>query len=186
MAIAVLVAVAAPTTGCSRDLAATRCTASPACEGAGVVAEVTAGGLRFTLPPELQFRTDGFLSSGEAFDSFYGTVALGAACSPGCGLASFAPLSPGAVVVGIGTRSGLGAGGSLDGNVAPNTSVAGRLAFASTELPGTCGGDETVEVRIPDPASNEVVMRACLYGPDLTAGERILDALLASATPATG
>lgn len=140
-------------------------------------------GLTFTIPPELRFHTDGFASTGEAISGFYANVPLGPACSPGCGLSSFNPLPEGGVVVGLGVLSGFGAGGPDPAAPAPNISVAGRAAVFSTDKPGTCGGDETIAVRIPNPSGNEYVVRACLRGPDLTAGEQTVQSVLASALP---
>ena len=148
---------------------------------------VTAGGLKFTLPTELQFRTNGFASTGEAIDAFYANVPLGSACSPGCGLPSFSPLPPGAVVVGFGALSGFGVGAPNPGDPAPNTSIAGQAAVFTADKPGNCGGDETINLWIPGPGHNEIndfLMRACLQGPDLTTAEQIVQTLLASAEPA--
>ncbi|MEY2524586.1 MAG: hypothetical protein QOJ66_3151 [Ilumatobacteraceae bacterium] len=148
---------------------------------------VSVGGLKFTLPAELQFRTNGFASTGEAIDAFYANVPLGSACSPGCGLPSFSPLSPGAVVVGLGVLSGFGAGAPNPADPAPNTSIAGQAAVFTADKPGNCGGDETISLWIPGPGQNEInafLMRACLQGPDLTTAEQIVQTLLASAEPA--
>jgi hypothetical protein len=133
-------------------------------------------GFTFTLPTELQFRTDGFISTGEAIDGFYGNVPLGSACKDGCGLRSFSPLPAGSVVVGFGV---IGANPVKD--PPPNTTIAGHAAVLSTEKPGTCGGDETINARIPNPSGAEIIVRACLSGPDLTDGERTVQAVLASA-----
>jgi hypothetical protein len=148
---------------------------------------VSVGGLNFTLPAELQFRTNGFASSGEAIDAFYANVPLGSACSPGCGLPSFSPLPPGAVVVGFGVLSGFGVGAPNPGDPAPNTSIAGQAAVVIADKPGNCGGDETISLWIPDASQSDVndfLMRACLRGPDLRPAEQIVQALLASAESA--
>ena len=145
---------------------------------------VSAGGLKFTLPAELRFRTNGFASSGEAIDAFYANVPLGSACSPGCGLRSFSPLPPGGVVVGFGVLSGFGVGSPNPGDPAPNTSIAGQAAVFTADKPGDCGGDETIKLWIPDPGQNDVkdfLMRACLQGPDLITAEQMVQTVLASA-----
>ena len=145
---------------------------------------MSVGGLTFTLPPSLRFRTDGFASSGEAIDAFYANVPIGSACSPGCGLPSFSPLPPDAVVVGMGVLSGFGVGAPGPNDPAPNTSIAGRAAVFTADKPGECGGDETIKFWIPDPGQgdvNDFLMRACLTGPDLTTSEQIVESLLASA-----
>ena len=150
---------------------------------------VSVGGLKFTLPAELQFRANGFASSGEAIDAFYANVPLGSACSPGCGLPSFSPLPPGAVVVGFGAFSGFGVGAPNPGDPAPNTSIAGQAAVFTADKPGNCGGDETINLWIPDPGQNQIndfLMRACLQGPDLTTAEQMVQTLLASAESAGG
>ena len=147
---------------------------------------VSAGGLTFTLPPELRFRTDGFSSSGESIDEFYGNVPLGSACSAGCGISSFFPLPPGAVVVGMGVLSGIGVGAPEPNSPAPNTRVAGQAAAYLADKPGECGGDETIKVWIPDPANNDFndfLLRACLKGPNLSAAEQTIRDLLSSAVP---
>ncbi len=144
---------------------------------------VSVQGLTFTIPAELRFRTDGFASTGEAVSGFYANIPLGPACSPGCGFSSFNPLPAGGVVVSLGVLSGFGAGGPDPAAPAPNISIAGRAAVFSADKPGTCGGDETINVRIPNPSGNEYIVRACLRGPDLTAAEKTIQSVLASALP---
>ena len=146
---------------------------------------VSVQGLTFTIPPELRFHTEGFVSTGEAISGFYANVQLGPACSPGCGLSSFNPLPAGGVVVGIGVLSGFGVGGPDPADPTPNISVAGRAAVISTDKPGECGGDETINVRIPNPSGNEYIVRACLRGPDLTTAEQTVQSVLASALPSS-
>ncbi|MGZ4354528.1 MAG: hypothetical protein ACXVZ4_13385 [Gaiellaceae bacterium] len=62
--------------------------------------------------------------------------------------------------------------------------VGGRSARSVTARTGACsaiGADETVEVAIQRPVpENWTAFTACLRGPDLSAGEREVDALLAS------
>lgn len=62
--------------------------------------------------------------------------------------------------------------------------VGGRSAKSATTRPGRCsaiGADETVDVAIQLPArENWTEMTACLRGPDLSAREREIRALLAS------
>lgn len=62
--------------------------------------------------------------------------------------------------------------------------VGGRSARSVTARTGVCsaiGADETVEVAIQRPVpENWTAFTACLRGPDLSAGERAVDALLAS------
>jgi hypothetical protein len=155
----------------------------PVCGSCG--APIVVAGFNLTLPQELRFRTDGFVSSGEAIDAFYANVPLGRACTPGCGLASFSPLPPGAVVVGVGEWSGFGVGAPNPNDPAPNTSIAGHAALVMKDKPGNCGGDESITVRVPgadQTGINDFLMRACLQGPDLSAGERLVQMLLDSAT----
>lgn len=142
---------------------------------------VSIQGLVFTLPSELRFRTDGFTSTGESIDGFYANVPLGSACAHGCGLSALSPLPDGAVVVGIGVLSGAGVGEGNPEHLAPNISVAGRSAVFLTDVPGTCGGEETIQVWIPNPSGNDQIVRACLYGTDLTASEQTVRSVLASA-----
>jgi hypothetical protein len=97
-------------------------------------------------------------------------------------LPSFTPLPVSAVVVGFGVLSGFGVGGPDPADPAPNTTIAGRAAVFSADKPGSCGGDETITVRIPDPGGNDIMVRACLSGPDLTVGEQTIQAILTSAT----
>jgi hypothetical protein len=146
---------------------------------------VSVQGITFTLPPSLRFRTDGFTSSGEGIDAFYANVPLGSACSLGCGLSSFSPLVADAVVVGMGVLSGFGVGAPNPNDPAPNTSIAGRAAVFTADKPGDCGGDETIKFWIPDPGQgdlNDLLIRACLKGPDLTTAEQAVETLLGSAT----
>jgi len=62
--------------------------------------------------------------------------------------------------------------------------VGGRSARSAIARPGACseiGADETVQVAIQRPLpENWTAFTACLRGPDLSAGEREIDALLAS------
>ena len=141
---------------------------------------VTVQGLTFTLPPQLKYRSDGFTSSGEGIDEFYANFPLGPACNPGCGISSFMPLPAGGVVVGIGVLSGVGISGANPDDPPPNTSVAGHAAVLTTDTSGQCG-DEAIDVRIPNPSGNDIIIRACLGGPDLTNGEQAFRTLLASA-----
>ena len=86
-------------------------------------------------------------------------------------------------MVSLGVLSGFGAGGPDPAAPAPNISIAGRAAVFSADKPGTCGGNETINVRIPNPSGNEYIVRACLRGPDLTAAEKTIQSVLASALP---
>ena len=130
----------------------------------------------------MSFRTDGFTSSGEGIDAFHANVPLGSICSQGCGLPNLSPLPDGAVVLGIGVLSGVGAGDGNPHDLPPNTSVAGRDALWSANKPGTCGGEESINVWIPNPSGNDLTVQACLFGPDLSAGEQIIESVLASAS----
>jgi len=138
---------------------------------------VQLNGLSFTFPPSLTYRTDGFTSSGESIDAFYANVPLGPACTAACGLHSFSPLPADAIVVGFGTLSEIGIGALHHDDPAPNSSIAGRAAIYTAAKPGTCGGDETITVRVGD-----YVVYACLTGPDLSSGEQTIHALLVTAT----
>ena len=147
---------------------------------------MSVGGLTITLPVELRFRAEGFVSTGEAIDAFYANIPLGSACSKGCGLRSFGPLPPGGVVVGFGVLSGFGAGAPDPNDPAPNTSIAGQAAVFTADKPGDCGGDETIKLWIPNPGEgdfNDFLMRACLKGPDLSTAEQLIQTVLASAAP---
>jgi hypothetical protein len=138
---------------------------------------VSVNGLRFTLPPELTYRRDGATSTGEFVEGFYANFVLSSSCANGCG-SSFGHLPPNGVVIGLGMLSGF----PPQPTDAPNTSVAGRRASYAISEPGICGDDETITVRIPHPDLGEYVVRACLSGPDLAAGERIVQAVVGSAT----
>jgi len=99
-------------------------------------------------------------------------------------MATFSPLPPHAVVVGVGSITGPAAD-RQPGDPGLGTSVAGRAAVISTDKPGDCGGDETMTVWIPDLTGGEHYhyrLDACLRGPDLAAGEQTVQALLASAS----
>lgn len=139
---------------------------------------VTVHGLTFTLPDELQFRTDGFASSFAAFDGYYANFALGPACVDGtCG--SFAPLPANGVVVGLGNLPGPGL--HVEGE--PNTSVAGqpsvRVQHAST-CAGTASAGEMIQVEIRA-SDDTLLVEACVSGPDRTIGARVVQALVDSA-----
>ncbi len=136
-------------------------------------------GTTFTVPGALTFRSDGFTSSVEAADGYYANFPLGDGCTPaGCGGVRRPPAN--GVVVSFGVLSGMGTGVAPE--VAPNTSIAGRDAVVTKELPGDCGGDETITAWIPTPnGSNVPIVRACLSGPDLATGERIVQEALDTA-----
>jgi len=142
---------------------------------------VLLGDLTFSLPSSFKFHADGFASSGEAVDDFYGNVPLGSACTHGCGLPSFSPLPAGGIVVSFGVLSGIGAGGRFPGEPAPNTTIAGHDAVFAADKPGNCGGDETIAVRFPVLSEQDYMVRACLYGPDLAVAEQTIESILASA-----
>jgi hypothetical protein len=151
--------------------------------------ELTIAGITFTVPPELRYHADGFVSSGEAIEEFYANVPLGPACSSGCGIRSFSPLPADAVVVGLGVLSGAGVGAPNPNDPPPNTTIAGHAAVFTSQKPGGCGGDETIDVWIPGPGQsslNAFLLRACLKGPDLAVGEHVLDMLIATATSTSG
>ncbi len=141
---------------------------------------LTEGGLTFTIPDELTFRSDGFASSAESVDDYYSNFEVRDGCTPnGCGAP--VPSSSGGIVISFGVLSGFGVGIAPD--VAPNASIAGRDAVVTHEQPGACGGDETITAWIPNADGFNVPMiRACLRGPDLESGERIVQAVLDSAT----
>jgi hypothetical protein len=137
---------------------------------------VAVHGLQFTLPLELVYRSDGGAASGESIDGFYGNFALSSSCANGCA-SSFGQLPADSVVVALGVATG----SNTPAGDAPNTSVAGRPASYEVAHPGICGGDETITVQIPG-ADVDYVVRACLSGPDLSIGERVVQALVASAS----
>jgi hypothetical protein len=169
--LAVLGILAAAVSACGSDSART----------------VSENGITFTLPKELQFRTNGFTSTGEFIDGFYANIPLHSACTDRCGLSTFNPLPPNAIVIGIGALSGFGVGARNPDDPAPNTSVAGRTAVYKADKPGDCGGDETIKFWIPDPAHGgigDLLIRACIKGPDLASGEQVIQTLLRSATGA--
>jgi hypothetical protein len=117
---------------------------------------VSENGITFTLPHELQFRTDGLTSTGEFIDGFYANIPLHSACSNGCGLSTFSPLPPNAIVIGIGALSGFGVGAPNPDDPAPNTSVAGRG--------GMDGGTVVDAVAVVGVVSDVDVARSCVVG----------------------
>lgn len=68
--------------------------------------------------------------------------------------------------------------------VAPNTSIAGLPSTITTDKPGICRGlhtDETITAKIADPGgSDDFEMQACLTQPNLSTGEKLVMAMLAS------
>jgi len=64
----------------------------------------------------------------------------------------------------------------------PNTSIAGRTASYAISRPGICGSDETITVRLPHGTLGEYLVRACISGPDLSVGERVVQTLVESAS----
>jgi hypothetical protein len=162
------------------DVAATTSTTDGTLPAPAEPRTVTESGLTFTVPALLRYRTDGFTSSGEAADGFYANFPFGkGACDSRCGIISFTPLPPNGVVLSIGSLSGVGVGGHNPGDPAPNTTIAGRDAAYTTD---TSCGDEAITVRFPAADEQDVIIRACLSGPDLGPAEEAIRTMLATAT----
>jgi hypothetical protein len=143
------------------------------------------GGLSVRMPAALRYHVDGFTSTAESTSGFWANVPLGSACSPsaGCGLAVLGPFPPNAIVIGWSSTSGFGIGGRQPTDPTPNLTVGGRRAVYTSERPGTCGGDETITVRVlaPNASGNgDAVLQACLTGPDLVTGEAMIRSMLDS------
>jgi hypothetical protein len=139
--------------------------------------QVSVNDLRFTLPAELTYGRKGGTSTGELIVGFYANFPLATSCTNGCG-SSFGHLPPNSVVIGLGMLSGF----PTQPTDAPNTSVGGRTASYSVSRPGICGSEETITVRLPHADLGEYLVRACVSGPDLSIGERVVQALVASAS----
>jgi hypothetical protein len=138
---------------------------------------VAVNDLRFTLPAELTYGRKGGTSTGELMEGFYANFPLATSCANGCG-SSFGSLPANSVVVGLGMLSGF----PTPPSDLPNTSIAGRTASYAVSRPGICGSDETITVRLPHGTLGEYLVRACVSGPDLSVGERVVQALVASAS----
>jgi hypothetical protein len=135
--------------------------------------DVTSNELTFHLPGVFRYSTEGFASTGEGYGNFYSTAPMPhGPCTAGCGIGNLAPTTPNTVVIGIGSIAL-----PLDPNDHPNTTIAGLDAHFVTSA--ECG-DELISVRVE--SFGETIVRACLSGPDLASGERIVREILATAT----